>query len=202
MHTVLKKILQRLFRYFVRGLLFVAPVGLTVYVLYSAFLWLDGIIPLEYPGLGMLLILAGIMVVGLTFSTLLPQSFLNLIEQSVNHLPLVRLVYFSVKDLVSAFVGDKKKFNQPVLVTIEPQSGLKKIGFITQGDLSHLDMAGHLAVYFPHSYALSGEIFIVPQGAVQPIQASSAEVMKLIVSGGVSTKMGSERLKQEKELEY
>lgn len=182
------RIINRIITYFGRGLLAVTPVGLTIYVIYSIFVWVDGLVPIDIPGLGVLAMLGIILGVGLLVSTVIPQSFVNLVESSIKHLPLVSLIYFALKDLLSAFVGDKKKFNQPVLVIINRESDVKKIGFITQTDLSNLGIAGYVAVYLPHSYAFSGELYIVPSANVALINAPSAEVMKLVVSGGVSAK--------------
>ena len=103
-------------------------------------------------------------------------------------LPLVSLIYFSIKDLIAAFVGDKKKFNQPVLVILNRESGIRKLGFITQTDLTYLHQSDAVMVYCPHSYAFSGELYIVPAENVKLLSLSSAEAMKLIVSGGVSGK--------------
>ncbi|GAA4395703.1 DUF502 domain-containing protein [Nibrella viscosa] len=179
---------NRTITYFGRGLLFVAPIGLTIYVFYGIFEWADSLNPSEIPGIGLLIMLGIIMGVGVLVSTIIPNSFLTLFEGSIKHLPLVRLIYFSLKDLISSFVGDKKKFNQPVLVLVNPQAQLSKLGFITQTDLSHLHISDAVAVYMPHSYAFSGELFIVPVSNVKLLNASSTDVMKMIVSGGVSTK--------------
>nr|WP_293843378.1 DUF502 domain-containing protein [uncultured Arsenicibacter sp.] len=178
--------MSRFLTYFGRGLLAVAPIGLTIWVLYSIFIWVDGLVPTQIPGIGLLIVFGIILGVGVLVSTVIPNSVLNLFEGSIKHMPLVRLIYFSLKDLISAFVGDKKKFNQPVLVVVNRQSELKKLGFITQADLNHLGLKGHVAVYFPHSYAFSGELFIVPAENVSLLSMSSSDAMKLIVSGGVA----------------
>lgn len=180
------KFISRLVAYFGRGLLAIAPLGLTIYVIYGVFIWVDGLVPINIPGIGFLIMIGIILGSGLLISTVIPQSFAALFESSVRHLPLVSLIYFSVKDLISAFVGDKKKFNQPVLITLNRESGIRKIGFITQTDLSHFNLSDAVMVYCPHSYAFSGELYIVPAENVKLVSLSSAEAMKLIVSGGVS----------------
>jgi hypothetical protein len=91
-------------------------------------------------------------------------------------------------DLISAFVGDKRKFTQAAIVLINKEAGVHKIGFVTQNDLTSLGVSNMVAVYFPHSYAFSGELMLVPKENVQMLDMPSAEVMKLIVSGGVSVK--------------
>lgn len=180
------KFISRLIAYFGRGLLAIAPLGLTIYVIYSVFIWVDGLVPIAIPGIGFLVMTVIILGSGVLISTVIPQSFASLFEGSIRHLPLVSLIYFSVKDLISAFVGDKKKFNQPVLVTINRETGIRKIGFLTQTDLAHLDLTDAVLVYCPHSYAFSGELFVVPTENVKLLNMPSAEAMKLIVSGGVS----------------
>ncbi|MEZ0483154.1 DUF502 domain-containing protein [Fibrella aquatica] len=180
------KFTSRLLAYFGRGLLAIAPLGLTIYMLYGVFVWVDGLVPFHIPGIGFLIMTGIILASGLLISTVIPQSVASLFEGSIRHLPLVSLIYFSVKDLISAFVGDKKKFNQPVLVMMNRESGIQKIGFITQTDLSHFNLSDSVMVYCPHSYAFSGELYIVPAENIRLLNLSSAEAMKLIVSGGVS----------------
>jgi uncharacterized membrane protein len=101
--------------------------------------------------------------------------------------PLIKIIYTAVKDLVSAFVGQKKRFNKPVLIKVSSESALEKIGFVTNDDLSIIGQSNEkVAVYLPHSYAWSGNLFIVPADHITPIKASSTEVMKFVVSAGVT----------------
>ncbi|MGD1890069.1 MAG: DUF502 domain-containing protein [Cyclobacteriaceae bacterium] len=172
--------------YFFRGLLFVVPVALTIYLIVVSIRWLDSLIGISVPGLGLLTILASITLVGYLASTLLAAPLFRLLEEVLTKLPLVNIIYSSLKDLISAFVGDKKKFDRPVLVALSEDLTIRKPGFITQNDLSQLGLIDQVAVYLPHSYNFSGNLFIVPTQYVTPISASSTEIMKFIVSGGVS----------------
>ena len=184
--------MNRLVRYFFQGLVLVAPIGATLYFMVMAIRWLDsslaGWVPesIHLPGLGLLIILVAITFVGYLGSTFLFRPLFDWFERLLNHLPFVRLIYSSLKDLISAFVGDKKKFNHPVLVVVNKHSDLKKLGFITQDDLSDLHLPGNVAVYLPHSYNFSGDLYIVPKESVTFVNAPSGEVMKFIVSGGVA----------------
>ncbi|MDF9795275.1 putative membrane protein [Catalinimonas alkaloidigena] len=179
--------MNRFVSYFFRGLLFVVPVALTMYIIILAISWLDSLIPFAVPGLGMLTILVFITLIGYLASTLLAGPIFKLLEELLVKVPLINIIYSSLKDLISAFVGDKKKFNQPVLVTLNPEFVIQKPGFITQKDLSQLGLVDQVAVYLPHSYNFSGNLYIVPAKFVVPIKAaSSADIMKFIVSGGVS----------------
>lgn len=178
--------MKRVIRYFLQGLLFVLPIGITLYIIITAIQWLDNLIPAKIPGLGLLIILFTITFVGFLGNTLIAKPILFFLEGILNRLPLVRIIYSSLKDLISAFVGDKKKFDQPVLVTLHAASNLRKVGFITQKDLSQLGLANAVAVYLPHSYNFSGNLFIIDTAYVTPIEGSATEIMKFVVSGGVS----------------
>ena len=193
------RFLKRILSYFIRGLVLIAPLYATGLIIWTGVEFLDQIIPINIrisdsqtvylPGLGVLIILGSIILLGFFFSTVVPTSFLKFTEGIMRRIPLVSLIYYSIKDLILAFVGDKKKFNQPVLVTMYKDTGIKKIGFITQTDLSHLKITDHVAVYMPLSYSLSGELFIVPTENVSVLDAKSTDVMKMLVSGGVSLKV-------------
>lgn len=172
--------------YFFRGLLFVVPVALTIYILVVCIRWLDNLIDISVPGLGLLTIIASITLIGYLASTLLAAPLFRLLEEVLTKLPLVNIIYSSLKDLISAFVGDKKKFDRPVLVALSDDLNIRKPGFITQDDLTQLGLIDQVAVYLPHSYNFSGNLFIVPSQYVTPIEASSTAIMKFIVSGGVS----------------
>jgi uncharacterized membrane protein len=98
----------------------------------------------------------------------------------------LNFIYSALNDLFSAFVGKEKKFNKPVMVKVNLNSDLEKLGFITAEDLNFLNEKDKVAVYFPHSYNFSGELFIVPEINVKPIDVNSSEVMKFIVSAGLT----------------
>ena len=183
---------RTLFSYFINGLLLLAPVGLTVYVTLTLFRWLDGWITTPVPGLGLLILISGITVFGYVGSLFLFRPLWGLVEGLLQKAPLVNLVYNSLKDLVDAFVGDKKKFNKAVLVDLG--NGCYKPGFITSDSVpldSYLNERPTIkddywvAVYFPHSYNFSGNVFVVRRSQTIPIEAPSADFMKFIVSGGV-----------------
>ena len=185
----MKTVITYIARAFIRGLIFLVPTVATVYVIVEIFIIIDGIIPYEIPGLGLLTLLSAITVFGIFAGTILAQPFVYWGNQILRNAPLVKTIYSSVKDLVSAFVGTQKKFDQPVLVKMYENAEVQKLGFMTGSDLSEIGLDNSkVAVYLPHSYAFSGNLFIVPATNVTPIDAKSADVMKFIVSGGV-TKM-------------
>ncbi|MBS4062296.1 MAG: DUF502 domain-containing protein [Bacteroidetes bacterium] len=191
----MKQFSKRIIYYFFQGLLYIAPVTLTIWGIIAIFDWIDGLL-IDYldeilkrhiPGLGILVLLLAITLIGMLGSTLFFKPFMVYFDYLMTRAPLVKIIYTSVKDLVSAFVGQKKRFNEPVLVKIGKGYDLEKIGFITNKDLSFLGIPEQkVAVYLPHSYAWSGNLFIVPAENIRPIDASATEVMKFIISAGVT----------------
>ncbi len=189
------KISSRLLNYFFQGLLLIAPITVTIWAIVKLFLYINGllqgyvdeIIGIYIPGLGLIILLLIITLIGFLGSTIIFQPIINYFDKLLAKAPLIKIVYTAVKDLVSAFVGKKKRFNQPVLVKISNNTALEKIGFVTNNDLSIIGQSNEkVAVYLPHSYAWSGNLFIVPADHITPINASSTEVMKFVISAGVT----------------
>ena len=178
--------MPRLLNYFLRGLVLLAPVGITVWVISKAFLAIDGWLDLPWPGAGFAATIAIITVFGFVASNLIATQLLALFDGLLQRVPLVRLVYSSAKDLLNAFVGEKRRFKAPVVVTLFPGSHVRCLGFITQESLALLGMPGHVAVYLPQGYAFAGNTILMPTGQVEALDAEPAEVMAFIVSGGVT----------------
>lgn len=176
---------RRILTYFFRGLLFVVPIALTIYVITLFIQFLDGILPIPVPGLGILIMLVFVTFVGFLASIFITKPLFEIFERWVFKIPLINILYTSIKDLMSAFVGDKKKFNTPVIVKLS--ESVSRLGFITQDNLSSLEEEHLVAIYFPHSYNFSGNLFLVPRENVRILKnVRSTDVMKFIVSGGVS----------------
>jgi uncharacterized membrane protein len=178
--------MKRLANYFLRGLVVIAPVVITLYVCVWIFRRIDGVLGLPIAGMGFLLTLAVITLVGFLASNLLAKSLVSLLERVMTRLPLVRLLYTSTKDLLDAFVGEKRRFDRPVVVAITPDGGPKALGFVTMQALEHIGLGQHVAVYFPQSYNFAGNLLLVPSERVTPLHADSTAVMAFIVSGGVT----------------
>jgi uncharacterized membrane protein len=189
-----KSRMNKLIDYFLQGLLYVAPIVITLKVIYEVFRFIDGLVAqyiekllkFQIPGLGLILIFFFIAFVGYYGQKLVAKPIKAILEKLISKAPIVQIVYTSIRDFLSAFLGKEKRFNQPVIVMVNKIAQLEKIGFITATDLSDLNIKDKVAVYFPHSYNFSGELFIVPSELVKPLDIQPAEAMKFIVSGGVS----------------
>ena len=179
--------MKKIINYFLQGLLYIVPITVTLYVVVWTFQKIDGILPFQFPGLGLIIIISLITMIGFIGSAVITSPINAFFQNLLKRAPLLKTIYSSVKDLMNTFVGNKKGFSEPVLVKIYENSTIERIGFITNEDVESLNIAkGKVLVYMPHSYAISGQLFVVEKKNVSPIDKSSAEIMKLIVSGGVT----------------
>ncbi|MGW8288278.1 MAG: DUF502 domain-containing protein [Desulfobulbales bacterium] len=178
--------MKRISQYFLQGLLFLIPLFATIYVIYWIFVRIDGLLNLPVPGLGFIVTLVFITLIGFVASNFLTKKLVHLIDKLFARLPLVKMIYSAIKDLVNAFVGDKKSFNKPVQVIIDKERNVRLLGFATRDNLESLGLNESMAIYIPQSYNFAGNLIIVNRDQVIPLTADPGKVMKLIVSGGVS----------------
>jgi Uncharacterized conserved protein len=186
--------MKKLTSYFLQGLLYSAPLGITVYVIYAAFGLVDNILkpPIEailnvhIPGLGLVLMVILITLVGIIGQSVVAQPIKAAIERLLQRAPVLHMVYTSIRDFMEAFVGKEKKFNQPVSIVVNKDPEIIRFGFMTQHDLSEIGLKDKVAVYIPLSYGFMGELIIVPAENVKSVDIPAGEMMKFIVSGGVT----------------
>lgn len=194
----MNKIVRVLFNYMVKGALVILPIAAAIFFIYWIFVKVDSALnlsdviwvdqtgkPIYIPGLGILTVILILIVSGIIVTNFVTEPIYKWFSRWMRRLPIFNSIYSSFKDLTEAFVGDDKKFSEPVLVDVNG-TGLKKIGFLTQKDLSKINLPGEVAVYFPLSYSFAGQLCIVSASRVEPLQMSASEAMKFIVSGGVS----------------
>jgi uncharacterized membrane protein len=170
----------------------------------GVFNWIDGILPNimhsvfpnivkqdaygnveRIPGLGFIIVISLVLFVGWLSSMFMVGRLVEILDKVLEKTPGIKFIYSSVKDFFEAFAGDKKKFDKPVLVNLDGVD-IWRIGFITINDAEHLEMKDYVVVYVPHSYAISGITYVVPQTKIRPLNNMSAsDAMKFAVSGGV-----------------
>jgi uncharacterized membrane protein len=194
----MNKIGRAFVNYMIKGLLIVLPIALSVLIVVwgvtTVDSWLNvnnilGIDPntdesRNIPGLGLALVIAIILSAGIFVTYFVTEPMYNWFQRILNRLPILKFIYSSIKDLTEAFVGDEKKFNIPVIVEVE--GDMKRIGFLTQSDLSAIGLPGESIVYFPFSYSFAGQVYIVKNEKIKVLEISAADAMKLVVSGGVT----------------
>lgn len=179
--------MTRLLNYFFRGLIVLAPAVVTIYVFWLIISAVDKWMGLEVPGAGVAVTVVLITLFGFLASTVLARWFVALLDSVFNRLPLIRLVYSSTKDLLDAFVGEKRRFDRPVVVAMHADGIEKAFGFVTQETMDRFGLEEHVTVYLPFSYTFTGVIRIFPRANVRPLRTDSAELMAFVVSGGVTS---------------
>ena len=179
---------RKLFRYFIQGIIILAPIGITGYVLYWLFDKVDSILRpyLNIPGLGFVIILVFVILVGWVSSNFIMGSAIHFFDQWMERTPGIKFIYSSTKDFFEAFAGDKKRFNKAVLANVFAED-VWIVGFLTDEEMHKFDMgADKVGVYVPQAYNFAGQLYILPRDKVRKIEhITSGEAMKYAVTGGV-----------------
>lgn len=183
--------MNRFLRFFFQGLLYTIPISVTVYVVWNIVISIDENVqpwlPFDAHGLGIVIVFILITFIGIVGNVFVTLPIVSYAEKILIKAPLIRIIYTSLKDLVSSFVGQKKSFNKPVLVKLHPESEIYRLGFLTDEELEKFELENNMvSVYVPHSYAISGQLFIVDKSMLKVINTDAAGIMKYIVSGGVA----------------
>jgi uncharacterized membrane protein len=201
----IRAFLKRLLQLFFQGLIVLAPIGITIWVVFGLFSFVDNFLPNiihsiapdllrkdaegnlnKIPGLGFVVVVALVLLVGWISSLFFVGRLLLFFDGVLEKTPGIKFIYSSVKDFLEAFAGNKKKFDKPVLVNVDA-TGVWRIGFITQPNAHEFGMPDHVTVYVPHSYAISGITYIVPRDRIRLLDnVSAVDAMKYTVSGGVT----------------
>ena len=172
--------------WFIRGLLISAPAAVTIWLTWTVIRWVDNLIGIDIPGVGLLVTLLVITGIGAFGSSWLARGLIAWIEDVLESLPFVRLLYTSTKDLLNAFVGEKRRFKRAVRVALTGDGGVSVLGFVTAESLAGIGAEDLVGVYLPQSYNFAGQFVMVPRARIIPLSADSSDVMAMIVSGGVS----------------
>lgn len=188
---MIKRITKRIWRwflsYFGQGLLYILPIGITILILVYIFQRLDTIFDFKTPGLGLVTLIGLITFVGILGSLLISSPVFKYFTSLIDKAPIIKMIYNSIKDLLSVFVGNKKKFTEPVLVKLSENFDLEQIGFVTQTDLSEMGISkGKVSVYIPYSFSFMGNVYIVPAKNVTNLDTKPQDALKFVVSGGIS----------------
>jgi uncharacterized membrane protein len=186
--------MKKLSEYFLQGLLYLAPITITIYIVYLIFDFTDNLLTEELydfigfriPGLGVIIILMALTALGFIGQTIIARPFKYVLHLVIRNIPFLQLIYSAVKDFFSAFVGKDRKFNKPVLVEMPPDRTFFRIGFLTHENMGAMNLKDMVTVYFPFSYTFTGEIMLVPRSHIKPIEMPPSEVLKFVVAGGVA----------------
>lgn len=191
----LKSGARKTISYFLQGLLLIAPLFVTIYAIFYLFNFIDSTIEtvfralfhFYYPGIGIIAMFFIISIIGYVGTFVVVQPIIDVLDVAIDRVPVVKEIYFLLKDFFSAFISKKKKFDKPVMFEVGKNTGIFRLGFITQEDLDHWGIPDKVAVYAPWSYNLSGTLFLVNRDQIQRLNdVGAGEVMKFAMSGGVT----------------
>jgi uncharacterized membrane protein len=197
-------IARKLFKYFLQGLIILAPTTITLWAVLSLFNWVDSILPdfihhifprlgldengnpKRIPGLGFVLVTGIVLMVGYVSSSFIVSKMVELFDYILERTPGIKIIYTTIKDFFEAFAGNSRKFDRAVLVSIE-STDIWRIGFITHEELTEFGLQEYISVYVPQSYAFAGHLYFVKKERVRLItDITSTDAMKFAISGGVT----------------
>lgn len=212
---------RKLFRFFLQGLLILAPIALTVWAVVAAFTFVDNLLPKllhnlfpawvptdengnlrKITGLGFVLVIGFVMLVGWVSSNFLMGSLIHFFDQWLERTPGIKFIYTSIKDFFEAFAGEKRKFTKAVLANVFAND-VWVVGFMTDEEMKKFDMgADMVGVYVPQAYNFAGQLYILPRTRVRHIEhISSGDAMKYTVTGGV-VETEEERTEEKKDFSH
>lgn len=198
---------------FLRGLMAVLPLGITVALVVWLVVWLERnveptalyilrLLPWEAtykPGMGIALGLVVICLVGFLLQYWLMAALWRWLEKAFNHIPLVRTMYTAVTDLMS-FFADKDRNLGSQVVSIELRPGVRVIGFITRTSFDDLPPGmcneDDIAVYLPLSYQIGGYTVLMPRSQVTPVAMGVEEAMRFAVTAGMRGHHGHDQARR------
>jgi uncharacterized membrane protein len=189
---------KKLLQYFLQGLLVLAPILITFYILFSVVSSIDNLIPIftvtderglvkvQNYGLGFIIIILLIVLIGYFSYFLISNKIVVFLDRLMQRLPGLKHIYSTTRDFFEAFAGDKKKFTVNVLANVD-DNDVWRIGFITKDDMEEFGLKDYVAVYIPMAYSVAGNVYVIPKSRVKKItHISSSQTMKFAVSGGVT----------------
>ncbi|MBA4166582.1 MAG: DUF502 domain-containing protein [Chitinophagaceae bacterium] len=200
-----RRVLKKVFQYFLQGVIILAPIIITVYAVTALFNFIDNILPdiagrffphifgidnegnpRKIPGIGFIMVILVVVLVGYVSSSFIVGRMVELFDTVLERTPGIKIIYSTVKDFFEAFAGNKRKFDKAVLVSVLDVE-VWQIGFITQQEVNQFGLEEYVAVYVPKSYAFAGQLYFVKRERVKLLtDVSSSEAMKFAISGGVT----------------
>lgn len=182
----MKKILGILFK----GILVLAPLGLTLYIIFKLYELTDGLfkgilqyLGIYFPGLGVLVTLVLIFLVGLLASNWITNKLIFYFERLLAKIPLLGNIYGIIKDTLNSFSANKKGFTR--LVRVNMPNDMKLLGFLTNDEDKIFIPHGYVAVYLMQSMQWAGNLILVPAEIVEPIDVSAEDALKFVASAGI-----------------
>lgn len=182
--------MKKIIGIFLKGVFVLAPIILTFFIIYKIYEITDGLFKgfllkagIYFPGLGAIVTVFVIFLAGLLASNLITNNLIKYFEKVLAKIPLLGSLYSIFKDTLSSFSANKKGFSQ--LVRIDMPNGIKLLGFLTNDEDQAFIPQGYVVVYLMQSMQWAGNIILVPQNMVKPLEVSAEDALKFIASAGL-----------------
>lgn len=188
-------------KYFITGLLVLVPLFITIWVLKTLVQTLDQsllLLPIQWrpeawlgvdiPGFGAILTMAIILTTGLVATNIFGQQLIELWEQLLARVPVVKSIYSSVKQVSDTLFSDSGNAFRQALLIEYPRQGVWTIAFLTGspgGDVAHHLQGDYVSVYVPTTpNPTSGFFLMLPKSEVIALDMSVDQALKYIISMG------------------
>jgi len=196
---------QRMRAYLLTGILITAPAAITIYLAWVFVGFVDSqvtpLIPAQYnpetylpfalPGLGLIILVLSLMLIGALTAGFFGRLWINLSEQLLNRMPVIRSVYNAVKQILETVLAQQSNaFREAVLVEY-PRRGIWAIAFITgrtEGEVQNVTEEECTNIFLPTTpNPTSGFLLFVPKKDLVSLSMSVEEAIKMVISGGIVT---------------
>ena len=191
--------MKMLNRLFLKGLIVVLPVTLTLYLLIAIATSAENVFgslikelvgpSLYFPGLGIFFAILVIIGIGILAGNFITGKIIRFATSQFERLPFLKAIYSPLKDLMSLFGGSGHNDMKKVVLANFDKLGLRSIGLVTREEFSDLPEGAiaedNITVYIPMSYMLGGFTTIVPRSSVTEIDMPVESALKLAVTGWI-----------------
>jgi uncharacterized membrane protein len=184
--------------YFITGLVIFIPLVATIYIIWIAFNFLDGILKpiirpfIDVPGLSLAITIFLILLIGIFGRIAVGKKAVKLLEDTLMKIPVISGIYFTIKEASNLFFMQKGKEFKTVVLVEFPKKGTYSIGFTTAATIKEIQdkTKKHvLNVYIPTTpNPTTGFFIMVPKEDVIPLDMTIDQAFKIILSGGLSKK--------------
>ena len=205
--------LARLRTSFLTGIVVIAPVALTLWLIWSVIGWFDGFVlpfvpdayrpeqilntifgydlKLNIRGVGVVVFLVFATLVGWLAKGLIGRSFIRYAENLVNRMPVVRSFYSGIKQIAeTVFAQQERSFEKACMIEY-PRKGIWAIGFISttaKGEIAERNSSKGpmVSVFVPTTpNPTSGFLLFFPKADIVELDMSIEDAAKLVISAGL-----------------
>ncbi len=172
-------------KYFFKGLAVVLPIAILFYIIDAVASLLGRLLPFVSFPVALAATIIAIVLVGAAISSTFARRGRGLLVRVLKKIPPFYHVYRSFESSIGSLTQREAAFEHPVWV-IDPTDSQRRIGFVTKEDMNDLELPGHVAVYMPDAFSLSGVTAVVSKEQVRDVAMDRTQAFTFAVSGGAA----------------